>query len=100
MIRNNYSYYKKVIFQIFNLINVKTSKNLIVFDLLKFSNLNEELQTKLIEINYKFLNPRKPFLRYKKIVNVLDKLYGKMNVSLNIANMRIKKNKKLIYFVV
>ena len=88
-----------MIFQIFNLINYEIRKKTIVFETKKFLNLDKELQTKFIEICYKFLNPTKPFLRYKKIVNVHNKLNDTSNLSLNIAQMRIKKNNNHIYFI-
>ena len=99
LIKNNYIKYKKMIFQIFNLINFEIRKKMIVFETVKFLNLDIELQTKFIEIIYKFFNPKKPFLRYKKIVSVLNKLCNTANLSLNIASMRIKKNNNFIYFI-
>ena len=99
LVRNNYYGYKKMIFQIFNLINCEIRKNMVVFETKKFLNLDKELQTKFIEICYKFLNPTKPFLRYNKIVNVHNKLDDTKNLSLNIARMRIRKNINHIYFI-
>ena len=102
MIRNNYKDYKKMIFQIFNLTCFEIYKDMIVFDSVKFLNLDKELQTKFIEISYKFLNPSKPFLRYKKIIKVLDRLYrfcNNTNLSLNIASIRIMKKNNYIYLI-
>ena len=99
LIRNNYNGYRKMIFQIFNLINYEIRKNLIVFETTQFLNLDKQLQTKFIEICYKFLNPKKPFLRYKKIINVHNRLCNTANLSLNIASMKIRKNNNYIYFI-
>ena len=88
-----------MIFQIFNLINYEIHKNMVVFETTKFLNLDKELQTKFIEICYKFLNPKKPFIRYKKIINVHNRLCDTANLSLNIASMRIRKNNDHIYFI-
>ena len=90
-----------MIFQIFNLINYEIHKNMVIFETKKFLNLDKELQTKFIEICYKFLNHKKPFLRYKKIINVHNRLCDTrtQTLNLNIASMRIKKNNNHIFFI-
>jgi len=98
LIRNNYNGYRKMIFQIFNLINYEIRKNLIVFETTQFLNLDKQLQTKFIEICYKFLNPKKPFLRYKKIINVHNRLSDTATLNINIGSMRVRKNNKLVFF--
>jgi len=98
LIRKNYKDYKKMIFQIFNIINYKITKNLMIFDLNKFILLDKEIQVKIIEIIYKFFNPKRPFLRYKKIINFLEKLEYNSEIVQNLSNMRIIKNKNHIYF--
>ena len=99
IIKKNYLEYKKMIFQIFNLINYEIHKKTVVFETKKFLNLDKELQTKFVEICYKFLNPTKPFLRYTKIINVHNRLEGTPNLSLNIASMIIRKNNNYICFI-
>jgi len=99
LIRENYYDYKKMIFQIYNLINIEIHKNVIIFDSIKFLNLDQELQAKFTEITYKFFYPKKPFLRYQKVIKTLDKLCETVNLSINISNMKVKRNNNLIYFI-
>jgi len=99
LIRENYYDYKKMIFQIYNLINIEMHKNMIIFDSIKFLNLDQELQAKFTEITYKFFYPKKPFLRYQKVIKTLDKLYETVNLSISLSNMKVKRNNNLIYFI-
>ena len=99
LIRENYYDYKKMIFQIYNLINIEIHKNMIIFDSIKFLNLAQELQAKFTEITYKFFYPKKPFLRYQKVINTLDKLCETVNLSISLSNMKVKRNNNLIYFI-
>ena len=99
LIRENYYDYKKMIFQIYNLINIEIHKNMIIFDSIKFLNLDQELQAKFTEITYKFFYPKKPFLRYQKVIKTLDKLCETVNLSINLSNMKVKRNNNLIYFI-
>ena len=99
LIRENYYDYKKMIFQIYNLINIEIHKNMIIFDSIKFLNLDQELQAKFTEITYKFFYPKKPFLRYQKVIKTLDKLFETVNLSINLSNMKVKRNNNLIYFI-
>jgi|ETN01SMinimDraft_4_1059930.scaffolds.fasta_scaffold02054_4 tRNA(Ile)-lysidine synthase len=98
LIRENYFNYKKMIFQIYNLINIEINKNMIIFDSIKFLSLDQELQAKFTEITYKFFYPKKPFLRYQKVIKTLDKLCETVNLSISLSNMKVKRNNKLIYF--
>ena len=98
LIRENYYDYKKMIFQIYNLINIEINKKVIIFDSIKFLNLDQEIQAKFIEITYKFFNPKKPFLRYQKVLNTLDRIYKTVNLSINLSSMKVKRNNDLIYF--
>ena len=99
LIRENYYDYKKMIFQIYNLINVEIHKNMIIFDSIKFLNLDQELQAKFTEITYKFFYPKKPFLRYQKVIKTLDKLCETVNLFISLSNMKVQRNNKLIYFI-
>ena len=99
LIRENYYDYKKMIFQIYNLINIEIHKNMIIFDSIKFLNLDQELQAKFTEITYKFFYPQKPFLRYQKVIKTLDKLCETVNLSISLSNMKVKRNNNLIYFI-
>ena len=100
LIRENYYDYKKMIFQIYNLVNIEIHKNMIIFDSIKFLNLDQELQAKFTEITYKFFYPKKPFLRYQKVIKTLDKLCETVNLSISLSNMKIKQNNNLIYFII
>ena len=99
LIRENYYDYKKMIFQIYNLINIEIHKNMIIFDSIKFLNLDQELQAKFTEITYKFFYPKKPFLRYQKVIKTLDKICETVNLSISLSNMKVKRNNNLIYFI-
>jgi tRNA(Ile)-lysidine synthase len=99
LIRENYYDYKKMIFQIYNLINIEIHRNIIIFDSIKFLNLDQELQAKLTEITYKFFYPKKPFLRYQKVIKTLDKLCEAVNLSISLSNMTVKRNNNFIYFI-
>ena len=99
LIRENYYDYKKMIFQIYNLINIEIHKNMIIFDSIKFLNLAQELQAKFTEITYKFFYPKKPFLRYQKVIKTLDKLRETVNLSISLSNMKVQRKNKLIYFI-
>ena len=72
---------------------------MIIFDSIKFLNLDQELQAKFTEITYKFFYPKKPFLRYHKVIKTLDKLSETVNLSINLSKMKVRRNNKLIYFV-
>ena len=99
LIRENYYAYKKMIFQIYNLVNIETHKNMIIFDSIKFLNLDQEIEVKLTEITYKFFYPKKPFLRYQKVIKTLDKLCETVNLSISLSKMKVKRNNNLIYFI-
>ena len=92
LMKSNYNDYKKMIFQIFHLTNFAIHKKIIMFDSEKFLKLDQEIQAKFIEISYKFFNPDRSFLRYKKIINILNKLNIVMSKPLNLANISIRKN--------
>ena len=74
-------------------------KNSMIFDFNKFIRLDREIQTKLIEFAYKFFNPKKPFLRYKKIINVHNRLSDTATLNINIGSMRVRKNNKFVFFL-
>ena len=97
IIKKNYNDYRKMIFQIYNLVNLGIYKNRIIFHLIKFLNLDVELQTKLIEINYKYFYPKKPFLRYIKTSRVIERMQ-KENV-LKLASMKIERKGNSLSFM-
>ena len=98
LVRDHYEDYIQMIYQLFILFNYKITRNLIIFDSKKFIKLDKELQTKFVEIIYKFFYPNKQFLRYVKIVSAMQQLTKKVKISINLANIHIKKDEKFIYF--
>jgi len=88
-----------MIFQIFNLVSLEIHRKKIIYDLDKFKNLDKEIQTKLIEINYKFLNPQKPFVRYAKITNLLNKLLISKKKNENLGSIKVSLNSVSISFI-
>ena len=86
-----------MIYGIFCLINLKIYKQKIIFDSSKFFELDQEIQAKLIDISYKFINPKKTFLRYKKIINLLNKITYFDDISASIGNVKLKKDSRFLY---
>ena len=97
-IRNNYSRYMNMVYRMFILSNYKIQKNSLIFFNEVFTNLDEELQIKIIQIGYKYINSKKPFLRYKKITPVIERINKIEKISMNLGGITIKKNNKFIYF--
>ena len=97
-IQHYFPFYKKMIFQIFNKLNIHISKKNVLINTNNFFYYDLEIQTKIIEIIYKFLRPQKRLLRYQKIVNSLNCLNTKKNVNTNLGGINIKKDVFLISF--
>ena len=89
-----------MIFQIFNKLNIHVSKNNVLINTNNFFKHEQEIQTKIIEIIYKFLRPEKKYLRYKKIVHFLNFLNSKKTLNTNLGGIIIKKDVFLISFSV
>ena len=81
-----------MIFQIFNRLNIHISKNNVLINTNNFLKYDQEIQTKIIEIIYKFLRPKKKYLRYKKIVHFLNFLNNKKALNTNLGGISIKKD--------
>ena len=60
-----------MIFQIFNLVAMEIRLNKIILDIKKLLRLEYELQVKLVDISFKFLNNNKLKVRYKKIEDII-----------------------------
>ena len=99
-IQNLFPFYRKMIFQIFNRLSIHISKNNVLIKTNNFFKNDREIQTKIIEIIYKFLRPNKSFLRYQKIVNSLNFINSKKKVNTNLGGICIKKDVFLISFSV
>ena len=97
-IQNYFPFYKKMIFQIFNKLNIHISKTNVLVNTNNFFHHDLEIQTKIIEIIYKFLRPKKRLLRYQKIVNSLNFLNNNEIVNTNLGGINIKKDVFLISF--
>ena len=93
-------YYKRMIFHFFIKMNTNSYRNKITIDKTIFFQHDIEVQTKIIEIIFFFLLPNKGFLRYKKILNLLELLSSKDGISTNLGGMIIKKDCFLIIFSV
>ena len=87
-----------MIFQIFNKLNIRTSKSNILLDYIIFFQQDQEIQTKIIEIVFKFLKPKREVLRYKKILNLLIMLKSCKAIKTNFAGMSVKKDVFFISF--
>ena len=98
LIKNHYSEYQKMIYEIFILISLKILKNKIIFDYKKFNTLDLEIQTKIIEITNKFLNVKKPYLRYSKIVQYINEEKKNPKKIRNLGSLKIKKDPNTILF--
>ena len=96
IVRKNYKDYKKMIFQIFNSIIISISKNILVFESKKFLCLDDELQTKFIDISSKYVNDNKRNFRYQKIKRIITKLQKKPDVDIIYNNISIYKNYKIL----
>ena len=66
--------------------------NKIILDIKKLLRLEYELQVKLVDISFKFLNNNKLKVRYKKIEDIIKIMEKPLNVSFKIQNIFIKKN--------
>jgi tRNA(Ile)-lysidine synthetase-like protein len=97
-IKKFYPMYKKMIFQIFNTICMKISSKNITIDCQKLLKNEEEVQSRMIEIIYKFLKPNRNFLRGKKIKNSLKLINSKDKIATNLGGMIIKKDTFSIIF--
>jgi tRNA(Ile)-lysidine synthase len=99
MIKKNYVYFKKIIFQSFHEILVKINNKSVFIDRKIFYLKDEIIQSKIIEIIYKYLKPTRQPLRYKKIRILLDVLEKNNTSDLNLAGLAIKKDNLLIKFL-
>lgn len=90
--------YRKMIFEIFHKINLLTNLKSIIIDYNQFKNLDIEIKIKIVEIIYKFLLPNRSFLRYVKIIKILEDLIKNSLVRTNLAGLIIYRDKISISF--
>jgi len=98
IIREHYSLYKKMIFYFLNKSVISFHNRKVLISTEKFLKQDREVQCKIIDILYKYLNPKQDFLRYKKIVYFLSILKTNKNFKVNLAGMSIKKDEISIIF--
>ena len=89
-----------MIFQIYHLVCEKNYKKKVIFNKNKFFGLNIELQSKLIELVYKFLYPKKHFIRYKKLYNFLKRAKKQNTYKEIVSSIKIDIGNKYIKFSV
>ena len=99
MIKYYLPYYKKMIYQALHLLAVKITYQNIWINALIFNKYDLEIQTKIIEIIYKFLKPQRQFLRYKKILISLKNLNNDHEININLAGMTIRRDNFYIHFM-
>ena len=99
IIKNNYKFYKQMVFQSFHKIVTKINKNSIYIDYPKFSKVDALIQVKIIEIIYKYLKFTKKRLRYSQILFSIDILNENSNSKLNLGGLLIKKDHLVIKFI-
>ncbi len=95
---DNSSSYKQMIFQALNKLIVRFNNKEIMLDTKKFALYDIEIQSKIIDIIYKYFKSNRGFLRYKKIVILLENLFLKECFKSNLGGMIIKKDKFFINF--
>ena len=89
LIRNNYHLYKKMIYQILNLLIIKVGFKKLILNAKGFFNLNYELRIKILTKGLQYVNSSSFQIRSKKIENIINRIYKFQNISL-------KSNKILI----
>ena len=89
---NYYPFYKQMIFQIFNKLILKINHCSVAIDLINFVKQDIEIQCKIIEVIYKYIYPKKGYIRYQKILLFLKILNKKNNFRTNLAGMNIEKH--------
>ena len=97
-IEKNYPIYLQMVYEIFNQMIIKINNNNILIESNKFFEQNKEIQTKIIEIIYKYLMPKRESIRSKKIYNLLENFLMKNIVKSNLGGMDIKKDHFSINF--
>ena len=99
LVRNNYSNYKAMIYQIFNLILISAHKDKVLVDSKKLLYLENELITKIFDLLFRFINNNNVGFRYAKIHKIVKILKNQRNVTLRTHNLYVNKdNDKLTIF--
>ena len=89
LIKDNYHSYKKMIYQLLNLITIEVGFKKLILNTKEFFLLNQEFKINILTKGMKYVNDSNFKIRSKKIENLLRKIYEFRNISL-------KSNKTLI----
>lgn len=100
IIKENYDSYKKMIFFTLNELIININNKSVLIDTRKFFIKDILIQSKIIEIISKYLKSKKTHLRYKKIINFLNKLENYNEYQTNLAGIIIKKDKSWMKFTI
>lgn len=93
-----YPLYKIMIHQIFNNLHISSSKNTIKIKSDIFFSIDINIQSKIVEIAYKFLGYKFFFIRQSKIIDMLNTLNKENIKKLNLKGMIVKKDLNTISF--
>ena len=81
-----------MIFQILNKLLTSINKRNILIKKNSFFLNHIDIQSKIIELIYKYLFPNKKKLRFKKILIIIDLLQSNKVYQTNLGGMKIKKD--------
>tara|TARA_B110000438_G_scaffold299198_1_gene348904 strand:- start:1927 stop:2886 length:960 start_codon:yes stop_codon:yes gene_type:complete len=93
-----YPFYKKMIYQILNILIIRISQKVIVINSIKLFNHDQSIQVQIIEIILNFLSKKNKPIRSLKIINCTNQLHSKKYLRMNFSNVYIEKSKKFINF--
>ena len=96
LIRKNYPLYKKMIFQILNLIFIEVGSNKVILDAKQLLVLNYEIKLKIFIILIKFICSKDIQIRSKKIDIIIRKMAEFNKISLYSYQTNIRKDNDLI----
>ena len=82
LIRDNYSLYKKMIYQILNLLIIKVDYKKLILNAKDFLSLNTEIRVKILEKGMQYVNNSNFQIRSKKIENMIIKISKFQNITL------------------
>ena len=90
LIKKNYNSFRKMIFQILNIIILKAELNSVVLDYKEFIKLNIDMKSNIIIKTIQYISNSKDQIRTKKIIQMIEKI-------LKFKKISIKSNKIMIY---
>ena len=98
LIRDSYLLYRKIVYQVLNILIIEIGFKKIVLNTNEFLNLNSEFKKIILSKGMQYINNSNFQIRSKKIENLLKKIYEFKNISLNSNKTLINRidNKILI----